>query len=443
MPQEKLDNVGEPSIASNGSYIFYTGNHYAAKSTIGNNWDYVDPSFDFKGILQSVNTTSGNTTSGNATEINLFEADQRTVYDHYHNMYIWIRLGKPFAEGQITNIVRLAISNDTVHWTAYDFIPIHIFTDPDIIDARFDYPEAVISKDYLYLTSSLVVGENCEKEYGTIFRISLDDLSNSLKRLDPTIPYHVILDRNVTAITPVDAAAGRTTYFGAHLKNNSLMKLYEWKEDSNSFTNQSVHIAPWNDIHNLQICGSNPTNSDLWWCKANTSSRIRSAWLHNNTLNFLWNSVTTFDNGSTWKPYIDVATFNLGNNMSYERKYYVADNCRPWIFGAAMPNANDDLGIVAYYVTGNDGDVNINPYLNLAFGLFNHTTNKWSMMSLINSSSSIPVKNEEMKDDYNFGDFITIRKHPQSEGDYSWDAGAYVIVGKEYDNIDPYFIMIK
>ncbi len=31
MSKENYDNVGEPSFASNGSYVFYTGNHYAAK----------------------------------------------------------------------------------------------------------------------------------------------------------------------------------------------------------------------------------------------------------------------------------------------------------------------------------------------------------------------------------------------------------------------------
>jgi len=444
MPHERYDNVGEPSIASNGTHIFYTGNHYAAKSTIGQDWNFVDPSFDFKGLYAGGgNTTSSNATGGNATEINLFEADQRTMYDPHHNMYIWIRLGHPYAEGQITNILRLAISNDTVHWTVYDFIPVQIFNNADIIDAQFDYPEAIITKDYLYFTSSLVVGQNCEKEYGTIFRISLEDLGNSLNNPNSTVPYSVVLDRNVTAISPVDGGTNTSAYFGAQLKNNSSMKIYEWKEASNRIVNQTVPIAPWNNIHNSEFCGSNLSNSEKWWCNANTTTRIRSAWFYNNSLNFLWNSIMTYDNGSTWKPYIEAATFNINQNMSYQRKYHMADDSRPWIFGAAMPNDRGDLGIVAYYVTSNTSDPNVNPYLNLAFGIFNHTNNKWDMMSLINSSASLPVKNEEMKVDYNFGDFITIRKHPPSKDGYLWDIGAYVIVGKKYDDVDPYFIMIK
>ena len=272
---------------------------FAARSTIGGNWEYVDPSFDFRGVYTS------NMTGGNRTDINLFKADQRSVYDPYHKMLIWIRLGEPFAEGQITNILRLAISNDTTNWIDYDFIPIHIFTEREIIDAQFDYPEVTISKNYIYLTSSLISGENCEKAYGTIFRISLNDLSNSLDNLDSSIPYYAMLDKNVTGISPVDGMSNTSAFFGGHIKNNSLMRIYDWNEASNTVTNHTVSIAPWNDIHNEEYCGSNPLNSDIWWCKANTSSRIRSSWSYNDSLTFMWNSVTTFDNGRNWQPYIE------------------------------------------------------------------------------------------------------------------------------------------
>jgi hypothetical protein len=443
MPQEKYDNVAEPSIASNGTYVFYTGNHFAAKSLIDGDWNYVDPSFDFKGVLQRGNISSGNVTISNESEINLFMADQRTVYDPYRNMFMWLRLGEPFAEGQITNILRLAISNDLVKWTVYDLVPISIFTNPDIIDATFDYPEVIISKEYLYLTSSLVVGEDCEKEYAVIFRIPLNELSNSLKNQNSQISYNAILDRNVTGIAPVDGGYNGSVFFGAHPRNSSEMKIYEWKEDTNSISNQTVTIAPWNDIHNSKFCGLNPSSSDIWWCKANTSSRIRSAWLYDNSLNFMWNAVTTYDNGATWKPYIEVATFNINNNLSHQRNYSITDNFKPWIFGSAVPNIKGDLGVIAYYFTSNNTDPNISPYLNLAFGVFNHSSNKWDMIPLVNSSGTLPVKDEKMHNDYNFGDFITIRKHPMEKDGYLWDIGAYVIVGKNYYDVAPYFIMIK
>lgn len=443
IPRENYHNVGEPSFSSNGTDVFYTGNHFAARSKIGSQWNFVDPSFDFKALERRGNITSGNTTSGNFSEINLFRADQRTIYDPHHKMYMWVRLGDAFDIGQNTNIVRLAISNDTLQWIVYDLVPIEMFTSPDIIDSTFDYPDMILSKDYLYLTSSLTVGEHCEKEYGAILRVPLSNLSDSLNNIKSEISVDAILDRNVTGIAPVNGFYNSSVFFGAHIKNTSQMKVYEWNEDTNSFSNKTVSIAPWNNIHSAEYCGTDRSRSDTWWCKANTSSRIRSAWLYENSLHFMWNSVTTYDNGVTWKPYIDVASFDIKRNMTYERKYYIADNFKPWIFGSAVPNVKGELGVIAYYYTSNNSNPNIDPYLNLAFGKFNHSSNKWDMISLINSSATLPVKDENMNKDYNFGDYLTIRKHPADKEGYLWDMGGYVIVGKNYYNVEPYFIMIK
>ena len=148
------------------------------------------------------------------------------------------------------------------------------------------------------------------------------------------------------------------------------------KDKSNTTEEQIVNISAWNDIHNTEYFYH---KIRLWWCKAHTSSKIRSAWLYDNTINFLWNAVVTYDKGKTWHPYVDVATFKLGKNMKYERKYYLVDNSKEWVFGAVTPNKNNRLGIIAYYVTTN----NTNPYFNLAFGLFNHTSNKWDLGTLV------------------------------------------------------------
>ena len=439
MPREKFDNIAEPSIASNSTHVFYTGNYFAAKSKIGEDWKYVDPTFDFRGFYsQRGNVSSGNVTVSNQTDVNLFLADQRTIFDPDRNMFLWLRLGEPYLEGKVTNILRLGISNDTMKWTVFDFVPIDIFKASDIVDATFDYPQVILSKDFVYITSTLVLGDDCEREYGTILRISLNDLSNSLNKLSK-LTYTAVLDRNVTGIAPIDGSYNDTAYFGAHLKNTSNMKIIHWNEDSNAITNQTVSIEPWNNIRNSHYC---ETNSKIWWCEAHTSSRIRSAWLYNDSLNFMWNAITSYDNGSTWKPYIDVATFNINNNMSYERKYYLADASKQWIFGSAIPNTRGDLGAIAYYVTSNSTHPSGNAYFNLAFGLFNHSSSSWDMIPLINSTHSLPVKDEKSNDDYNFGDFITIRQHPHKNG-YLWDIGGYVIVGNNYYDVAPYFIMIK
>ena len=248
----------------------------------------------------------------------------------------------------------------------------------------------MINNKYLYFTSS-ISDFNTHKVYGAIIRFSLDDLGNNTN-----VRYDAKLDLDVKSITPVDGA-NNPEYFGTHLSNDtSKMKVYSWKDNSNTTEEQIVNISAWNDIHNTEYC---TTRSDLWWCKAHTSSKIRSAWLYDNTINFLWNAVVTYDKGKTWHPYVDVATFKLRKNMKYERKYYLVDNSKEWVFGAVTPDKNNRLGIIAYYVTTNS----TNPYFNLAFGLFNHTSNKWDLGTLVPSTSNMPVRDEHNRTDYTWG----------------------------------------
>lgn len=439
IPQERYDNVGEPSFASNGTLVFYAGNHYAAKSVAGKDWKYVDPYFDFKGVeVEESNSTDSNF-SRLVTPI--FKADQHVEYDPIRKMYVWIRQGEQILSGgSLSNIDRLAISRDLHRWVVYDLISIDVLSEARIIRAVFDYPDTVLTSRYLYLTTS--VSDNEQSQYGLIFRISLDDLSNSLDQPVANIPdinYEVVLDRDVETVTPVDGASN-PMYFGSHLPNNSsVMKLYSWFNDSPTLNSTKVTILPWNAIKNSMICNSNP---EMWWCNANTSSRIRSAWVLGNSINFLWNAVTSYNRGVSWLSYIDSATFYVNESMSYERKYHIADQNTSWAFGSAFPNKQGDLGVGAFYVNARTADSLFNPYMNFAFGVFNSTMNKWEMMPILNSSARLPVINEEGNNDYNIGDFLTTRSHIGNDT-YSWDVGSYIIVGSNYYNIEPYYIMIR
>jgi len=426
IPLDKFHNVAEPSFASNGKIIFYTGNHFAARSTDTKNWKYVNPSFDFRALNgvdifgQPIGT------------IDLFWADQRAIYDTKHKIFIWVRQGiESFEGGSLhTNIDRLAISKDALKWTVYDLRPSDIFWQLGITNAVFDYPQIVINDKYLYFTSSIGVFAASET-YGSIIRFSLGDLAENTNAR-----YVAKLDREVNSITPVDGSKN-PVYFGTHLRNDtSKMKVYSWNDNSNSTKQKIVRISAWNDIHNKEYCTE---TSDLWWCKAHTSSKIRSSWIYKNTINFLWNAVTTYDRGRTWVPYVDSATFRLDKNMAYERKYYLADRSKGWVFGAATPDSKNRLGMIAFYETNST-----HPAFNLAFGKFNHDSHKWEVVRLASSTSHLPVLDNNNRTDYTWGDFITIRKHVgPSKENYSWDAAGYTLTGKMYYNVNPYFIRIK
>ena len=243
IPLIKYHNVAEPSFGSDGNIIFYSANHFAARSIQAKNWQYVNPSFDFRGNEYDI--------FGHPTGkiIDLFWADQRVIYDTNHKIFIWIRQGQIIKEGQSlhTNIDRLAVSKDALKWTAYDLRPRDIFSKFGISDAAFDYPEIVINNKYLYFTSS-ISNYNTHKVYGAIIRFSLNDLGNNTN-----VRYDAKLDLDVKSITPVDGA-NNPQYFGTHLSNDtSKMKVYSWKDNSNTTEEQIVKISAWNDIHNTEV----------------------------------------------------------------------------------------------------------------------------------------------------------------------------------------------
>ena len=438
IPEYRYFHVAEPSFASNGSLVFYTGNHFASR--LGNNstWEYVDPYSDFKGVPPGNFSSSGNITGTIPHPFDLFWADQHVTYSPTQEIYIWVRQGKTFdlrSGFQTSNIDRLAVSKDTLNWTAYDIQSDKFFTDLGSSNLLFDYPQMTLGNKYLYLTTSLI-NQNENKTYGVIFRFDLDDLGNLA-----STRYDTYLDKNVDGIAPVDGLGKNdTVYFGTHLsQTNKKMRIYEWKEDTAEPKVRDLGVDHWNDIRNVEYCSD---GSDYWWCKADYSdSRVRSAWMFNDKINFLWNAVTTNDNETSWIPYIEVATFKLNkDNITYENstKYHVTDKKHPWIYGAAMPSSDGRLGLAAYTASNTN-----NPYMNLTFGIFNETTKKWEMMNIMNSSHPLPVINDG-KEDYNWGDFLTIRQHIGNKNDnFIWDIGGFVLFGSKPQDTDPFFIMVK
>jgi hypothetical protein len=435
IPDNRYFHVAEPSFGSNGTLVFYAGNHFAARFVNSSGWEYVDPYYDFKGTTPSDGCDPGSL----PFNFDLFWADQHVLYDKKHDIYIWIRQGKTFdssCHDRTSNIDRVAISRDTKNWTVYDMQSDLLFPSlgPRIF---FDYPQATLGNKYLYLTTSLIDTVKGES-YGVIFRFSLNDLGNLT-----SARYDTLLDTHVEGIAPVNGIGKHNTlYFGAQIpQTNDRMKIYKWNENSQVAKTYKVSIDPWNDIHNVKYCGN---SSKYWWCESDYSdSRIRDAWLYKNSINFLWNSITTYDKGRSWVPYIEVATFKLHDKITYDTntRYRLTGKNFSWIYGAVTPGTDGPLAITAFNASGNI----TNPYMNLAFGIFNDSAKKWDMRSLLNSTSPLPVINDEMKEDFGWGDFLTIRQHvaATTNDDYIWDIGGFVLVGNRPQDTIPYFTMVK
>jgi len=444
IPRDTYDNVAEPSFASNGSFVLYAGNHFAATLNLGGEWRYLNPNFDLK--IQKISDNTNSTILNNTELVPNFRADQHIEYDPIHEMFIWIRLSEfitPETDTP-TNILRLSLSKNGVDWLGYDFYASEVLERANVLYAFFDYPDTILTPSYFYMTTS-VFDQRQQANHGLIFRISLEDLSDSLDTFsypagtEDSINYNVYLDKNVSSIAPVDHSKN-PVYFGTHMPiNNSLFKVYDWPENLSAPTESIFSIKPWNYINNLKVCSENSTS--YWWCLANTGSRIRSAWADNDTITFMWNAIHSPNNGTTWIPYIESATFTMNSTGAYERKYYIADKDSAWLFGAGSQKG-DDIRVATLFVDMNKPDQHIRPYVNFALGKFNDTSNKWSMNQLLNSSSAMPVINESGSDDYNVGDFLTLKPHI-GDSEYNWDMGGYIISGDNYYNADPYLIFSK
>jgi hypothetical protein len=140
-------NVMESSTGIAGVYGFYTGNWFAARTNWGGfNWQYVNPFADFPN----------------------FCCDQVTLYDEARDIFIWLRMGIPDANGE--NIFKLSISQkDALGWWTYT-------VDTFWANEWWDYPHIQLGAQYMYLSWNVF----SKAGYWTrtvMLMISLDDLA--------------------------------------------------------------------------------------------------------------------------------------------------------------------------------------------------------------------------------------------------------------------------
>lgn len=443
IPKEKMGSINEPSVASKGNLIFYVGNYYAARSTDGGNtWEFLDPSYDF-----------GNMDN---PQIHKFCCDQRVIYDEKNDIFIWYRQGEVSQDlyrvtNSTFNKVTIGISNDTYSWQMYDIYPTEIRKGHFKKFYQLDFPEISLGNKFLYITSNLInkpldpsksTTDFCHPDsrnpnFAVIFRIPLDQLSNR-----NFTSYEFIPISCEYVFVPVQDPSD--IMYWATLIGNGI-KIYSWSENNNQFFANEVNVAPYYKIdNNGKQCDSKEFE---FWC-IDMESIITAGWKGNNTIGFLWNAAYPFvkDNRIIYNAYIDGAIFELNedgsiNNESYERTYIINPDYS-WLMGSTSPNNNGEIGIVSFY--GNNKDIPIG----IAFGKLNST--KWDMVSLINSTSKLPIFFENCSQSpklqkgctsYLLGDFLTIRANFANSN--HWDIAAYILNGTRANDVVPYYFVTK
>jgi hypothetical protein len=441
IPRNNTCIKNEPTVASNSSFIFYTGNHFASRSLDGGQqWNFIDPNVGFP-----------------------FCCDQRVIYDPNHKLYIWYIQGEDDdrRDDDKSNYVRLAVSKNLSNWTLYDFKASSI-DKYKLQNIRMDYPHLATDNMYLYFTTNVfnMNPDNVTKmsKGSLILRFDLAELSqfNGSK----PVYFH---DEEARTITPVKDAKN-DMYFATFPEINSttttttttilpddkkVIRIYQTNQSS-IVKVQDSEVHGFKKLNRHGSDCNNATKKD-WWCGA-IDSRIMTGWLDNDRIGLLWHANKVVDKNNTKinVPYIDGVILDLKNNMKEIERPYISNSNYAWAFPDVAFNGNGELGIVAFY--GNKTTP-----VNLAFGVYNQTSSSssyWKMMSVLNSTYVLnkpafdPKFNKCFMDSQRgdptlnqWGDYITINKYYGNNS--LWEIAGYTIYGPDFRDAKPYYLLVK
>jgi hypothetical protein len=431
----------EPTVASNSSFIFYTGNHFASRSLDGGQqWNFIDPNVGFP-----------------------FCCDQRVIYDPNHKLYIWYIQGEDDdrRDDDKSNYVRLAVSKNLSNWTLYDFKASSI-DKYKLQNIRMDYPHLATDNMYLYFTTNVfnMNPDNVTKmsKGSLILRFDLAELSqfNGSK----PVYFH---DEEARTITPVKDAKNdmyvatfpeinsttTTTTTTILPDDKKVIRIYQTNQSS-IVKVQDSEVHGFKKLNRHGSDCNNATKKD-WWCGA-IDSRIMTGWLDNDRIGLLWHANKVVDKNNTKinVPYIDGVILDLKNNMKEIERPYISNSNYAWAFPDVAFNGNGELGIVAFY--GNKTTP-----VNLAFGVYNQNSSSssyWKMMSVLNSTYVLnkpafdPKFNKCFMDSQRgdptlnqWGDYITINKYYGNSS--LWEIAGYTIYGPDFRDAKPYYLLVK
>jgi hypothetical protein len=432
IPRNNTCIKNEPTVASNSSFIFYTGNHFASQSLDGGQqWNFIDPNVGFP-----------------------FCCDQRVIYDPTHKLYIWYIQGEDDdrRDDDKSNYVRLAVSKNLSNWTLYDFKAKNI-DDRKLQNIRMDYPHLRTDDNYLYFTTNVfnMNPDNVTKlsKGSLILRFDLAELSQ-FKGSKP-VYFH---DEEARTITPVKGAKSELYFATFPIINQTttipddkkVIRLYQTNQSS-IVKVQDIEVHGFKKLYRHGSDCNNATKKD-WWC-GSIDSRIMTGWLDNDRIGLLWhaNKVVDKNNTKVNVPYIDGVILDLKNKMKEIERPYISNSNYAWAFPDVAFNGNGELGIVAFY--GNKSTP-----VNLAFGVYSDPSASWKMMSLLNSTYILnepafdPNFNKCFMDSQRgdptlnqWGDYITINKY--YENNSLWEIAGYIIHGPDFRDAKPYYLLVK
>ena len=313
--QRTASNVGEPSVAMNGSVVFYAGNWYAAMSSDGGkSFQYIDPAAAFAA-----------SDPPNAH----FCCDQIVNYIPSIDTFVWLLQYGPDTGD---NIQRLAFAktDEVVHgqWRLFDITTASL----GVPGGFLDFPDLAVGANCLYVTTNIFQANSAGSG---VVRIPFAGIVNG----QVSAQRFVSMDYQSFRVAQ---NAGPTAYFAAH-KDTSTLVVFAWNESAAAPSQSSVGVARWIGGNGYRSVCKDGTR---WLDRADP--RITGATQRGGELWFAW-GVDQKSNHRTF-PFIQIAQINAAD-LTLIDNINVFDPDSATCYAGLATNAQNEVGIT-YMIGG-------------------------------------------------------------------------------------------
>ncbi len=313
--QQTASNVGEPSVAMNGSVVFFTGNWYAAVSMDGGKtFRYVDPANSFP----------------NSSQNSVFCCDQVVHYISSIDTFVWLLQYGPDTGD---NIQRLAFAKTADvaqgRWRLFDITTQSL----NVPGAFLDFPDLAVGANCLYVTTNIFAPP--DKVGSAVVRIPFSGIQSGSVTAQPFVSMDLQSFR-------VAQNCGTTAFFAAH-QDTSTLAVFSWVEGQAAPVPRTVGVARWLGRNGYQ---SRTPDGRRWLDRADP--RITGATATKNELWFAW----SVDQGSNQRPnpFVQIARIRTAD-LTLLENINLFDTDAATCYAALSTNANDEVG-VSYMIGG-------------------------------------------------------------------------------------------
>lgn len=375
VPLNLRNSVQEPTAINMGNTVFYTGNHYAAKSSNGGDtFTFINPSTFFPAVDGG------------------FCCDQVTAYAQTHDMALW---GLQYAQSQTTNTFRIAraVGSSGIagnNWVSWDLTP-SFFGYPS--GTFFDYPSFTVTTTYLYVTTNPFDIASGLYQGSILIRIPLSQLAAG-----GGISYEFLKTTPADVNSPILCTenSNATTYCAA-FRNTTQMRIYRWADASSTINFNDVNLNAF--TYYTSGAAANSPDGTNW--AAHSDSRPHGAYVANGIIGVMFNA----RQDETFPfPYVVHARFSESTRALVSQTPIWNPNYA-YLYPTVTPNANGDLA--GTFQIGGGSATSGFPYPGTVFWISDSVqpggSSVGGLFSIVNSNAG-PFDNK-------WGDYFSVQKH--------------------------------